>query len=87
MVIAGKVRAIGPRQQFDSKNRPIGFMNIDIEHMPIENDGGERDNLAHSEIYTDPPCGGKPFRRICEALAQLANEAGWLIPPTDMPGV
>jgi hypothetical protein len=54
-------------------------LRIDVEHKPIENDPFEPDNPAHAEIYTDPECSKKEFRRVCEALARLANEVGWLI--------
>jgi hypothetical protein len=79
MVVAGKARAIGPLPKFDTKNRPVDWIQVDVEHVPIENDPAEPDNPAHAEIVTNPLCSKKEFRRLCEALALLANEVGWLV--------
>jgi hypothetical protein len=44
------------------------------------------DNPAHAEIHTIPDCPDKKvFRKLCERLAQLANERSWEIEPSSLP--
>lgn len=80
-VVAGKVRGIHLEQR-DSQNRVLGNVAVDVEHRPIQGDIIEPDNPAHAEIYTSPVCSRSAFRRLCESLSYLANETGWLIPPS-----
>lgn len=73
-VIACDVRAIDSVIQYDQKNRPVQYHNIDVEHMPEEN------NYAHAEIYMQPATRSQGvFRRLMEGLAQLADQRKWEI--------
>ena len=80
-VVAGKVRGIQLEQR-DQNNKPLGNVVVDVEHQPLQSDSNEPGNPAHTEIFTIPFCSKGAFRRLCESLAYLANETGWLIPPS-----
>ena len=74
------VRSIDSVVQNDSKGNPIRVFRVDVEHVPIVNHPELPDNPAHAEIYLIPTVSNKAvFRRLCERLAQLANERPWEI--------
>lgn len=84
-VVAKAVRDLTPMSVFDGK-RQIASAIIDIEHVPIEGQSDIADNPAHAEIFaastTGAPLGNGFHRRLCEALARLATEEGWVLRPT-----
>jgi hypothetical protein len=64
----------------ESSNPAIGHA-IDVIYDPLP------ENKAHAKIVTDPILGGsrsmqdKTFKKLQKALARLATEAGWCLPP------
>jgi hypothetical protein len=64
----------------ESSNPAIGYA-IDVIYDPLP------ENTAHAKIITDPILGGSPsmqdktFKKLQIALAILATESGWCLPP------
>lgn len=57
---------------------------VDVHPRPIEQDNpdGEPENLAHAQIEAHPNFeSDSQFKKLKEALARLATEAGWTIAP------
>lgn len=53
--------------------------NIDVVPAPLEG------NHAHALVRPTPPYRTKSvFRRVCEKLAYLASQRGWVLPPIDL---
>ena len=62
----------------------VGSFKVLVEPRPIyaNNPEGEPENLSHAQIETEPPMESQSrFRKLKEALAQLANRRPWLIEP------
>lgn len=79
-IVTRDVRAIDTVVQNDEKGRPVKVFCIDVEHVPIIGDPVLPDNPAHAEIYLIPSSSNRTtFRKLCERLAQLANEREWEI--------
>lgn len=82
-VVAGDVRSMPKLVQYDKDQSPIQAFNVDVEPMPIINEPNERDNPAHAEIYTNPPCTNRRvLKRFYEQLALLANARQWELKPS-----
>jgi|SRR6266699_3109387 len=79
-VVTGEVRSIDTVVQNDVKGNLIQTFHVDVEHVPILKHPTLLDNPAHAEIYLIPISSNKAvFRRLCERLAQLANDRHWEI--------
>jgi len=78
-LVASDVRSI-PLQRF---NPDVEYL-VDVLPDAIENDPELPDNPAHAKICTTPPCEKNVFRRLKEALAQLAS-GKWSVKPPDVP--
>jgi hypothetical protein len=79
-VVTNDVRSIDTIVQNDGKGNLILTFRVDVEYVPILNHPTLLDNPAHAEIFLIPTSSNKAvFRRLCERLAQLANERPWEI--------
>jgi hypothetical protein len=81
-LIAGDVRLIETVQN-DRKGNAEYTYKVDVKYRPLEN------NISHSQIEASPNYSNeKPFRRVRERLAVLANirilKYGWEIPYSDL---
>lgn len=84
-VLTRDVRALGAfRVQPDNPNCALTYT-VDVRHCPESiADGGDRDNPAHCQIESTPHMAIKNhYRKLSEALAQLANIQGWIVAPSD----
>ncbi|UPK16091.1 hypothetical protein [Bradyrhizobium sp. 131] len=62
---------------------PIGEYAVDAVHKPIENDQSLPDNLAHCHIECNPIIeSGSRFKKLKAALANLASQHGFVVPPS-----
>src|SRR5438874_1795819 len=84
-LVTHDVRSVAPIVQNDEKGHFVQLCRVNVEYMPILNDPVEPDNDAHAEIYTNPPCNKRVFRKLIEKLALLANARPWEIKPSIKP--
>lgn len=58
---------------------------VDAVHRPLSvANGDERDNDAHCQIECTPDIAmDNHFKRLREALARIADEQGWVVPPIE----
>jgi hypothetical protein len=68
---AAAIRKIGLGQPGQGRSTHV----VDVLPDPV------RGNLAHAVIVVDPAAGSSIFKRLKEALAHLATEAGWRVEP------
>ncbi len=62
--------------QNDPKGKPEFTYKIDVIYRPLE------DNIAHAQIEPSPEYKNqKPFRKLLEKLAVLADQRGWEVEP------
>lgn len=77
-LVAGEVRQIGSVTQTDNKGNVTSVYSVDVLADPLD------DNAAHAVIAVSPKFESKrPFERLREALARLAERRGWLVEPSD----
>lgn len=75
-LVTKKVRQIDTIIQNDTKGKEEFKYKIDVLPRPLDN------NKAHAQIEPNPEYRNqKPFRKLLERLAYLANERGWEIKP------
>jgi hypothetical protein len=74
------VRATDTVKTFENGVPKITYK-IDVVSVPLIGISGETDNLAHAEIRPNPEYkGDKPFKRLRERLAFLANTRWEILP-------
>lgn len=74
-LITGDVRSINVTTN-DAKGRPVHEHSVDVTHNPLAN------NLSHCLIICVPALQNDTiFRKLKEALARLAEQRGWRVPP------
>ncbi|MGI0479198.1 hypothetical protein ACN4EE_00250 [Geminocystis sp. CENA526] len=75
-LVTNQVRQIDSIIQNDQKGKEEFKYKIDVLPRPLD------ENKAHAQIEPSPEYRNqKPFRKLLERLAYLANERGWEIKP------
>lgn len=83
-LLTSDVRATDTVKTFEN-GVPKIIYKIDVVSVPLIGIPGENDNSAHAEIRPNPEYkGDKPFRKLLERLALLANDRKWEIPPYEL---
>lgn len=83
-LVAFEVRAIKVENTEATKDDPSHY-SVDIVPRPIPAGNPEQlpENMAHAQIESDPVmASGSRFRKLKEALAQIADHRGWLVEPS-----
>ncbi|AWL95742.1 hypothetical protein CIT37_29085 [Bradyrhizobium ottawaense] len=84
-VLAAAVRR-SCRVEIIENGNVVGSYAVDAIHRPIENEQDQVDNLAHCQIECNPTIANKSrFKKLKAGLANLANEQGFVVQPTDDP--
>ena len=55
---------------------------VDVVHRPLTNPPAPKDNPAHCQVECNPEITNNHARKLKEALAILATNAGWTVEPT-----
>jgi len=80
---ANEIRKLGPIAKLTNKNKPAKDnkgrpITYDVDVVPNPRFG----NCAHALVVTNPETTGSgTFKRLKDALARLATEAGWTVAP------
>ena len=76
----GDIRNLGPIPRNDGKGRPVGKHAVDVVPNP------RIGNCSHALVVTRDNPANSVFKRLKEALARLADQAGWTVEPDcDLP--
>jgi hypothetical protein len=84
-VIARDVRAIRVEITNEKGKATGNFYRIDAVHRPIDagNPENEPPNPAHGQVESTPAIlSDTRFKKLKERLAQLAEQHGWISPPS-----
>jgi len=75
-LVAGPIRGISTVRRLDKNQKVVQQHGVDVVAVPLE------ENASHAEVHCEPALeDDKVFRRLREALAVLATQAGWVVPP------
>lgn len=84
-VLTRDVRAIGHIRVNPSDPANETAYTVNAIHRPLSTENGDdRNNDAHCQIESQPHIAvDRHFKKLREALAYLANQNGWIVPPTE----
>ncbi|MBF3898958.1 hypothetical protein ISI01_26155 [Burkholderia pseudomallei] len=77
-LVAGEVRAIRDVKKTDPSGTTIYTHDVDVVPEPLP------ENESHAVVTVSPQFASRrPFDRLKDSLARLAEQKGWLVPPSD----
>lgn len=75
-LLTADVRRIGSVTKTDKKGATVGVHAVDVTPDPLDH------NPSHALVVVEPQFeSNRPFERLKESLARLAERGGWLVRP------